>query len=145
LTKWAKKSLADVEVSWAGVEPSEDQALMTASKGRSIAIGFFHGLANGKDLEGTPVKILALVRMAGGDGSQLYAKPSNCFMFGFKQGNGKVYTPVGLGTHNSHYKLEIRTNQFQYKIPPYLFVCYDYNISKDVTVEHVSRTMGIVP
>jgi hypothetical protein len=85
LTKEAKIRLADLEDSWAGIEPSDVQARMTASKGRSIAIGFCHRIVKRKDLDGRPVEIRLysrdegqyLVRMAGGDGSQLYVKPSN--------------------------------------------------------------------
>jgi tetratricopeptide (TPR) repeat protein len=87
-TKVTKKRLAVMRDSWARVKPSDVQARirrMTASKGRSIAIGCFYGLVSRKDLNHTEVEIRVfsrekrqyLVRMAGGDGLQLYVKPSN--------------------------------------------------------------------
>jgi tetratricopeptide (TPR) repeat protein len=84
-TKLAKLRLAQLEDYWAGVDPSNVQAQMPASKDRSIAIGFLYGIANRKDLDSSPVEIRMfscekrqyLVQMAGGTRSQLYVKPSN--------------------------------------------------------------------
>jgi tetratricopeptide (TPR) repeat protein len=84
-TKGAKLGLAQLEDYRAGVEPSNVQAQMTASKGRLIAIGVLYGIVNRKDLDSTPVEIRLfsrekrqyLVQMAGGTRSQLYVKPSN--------------------------------------------------------------------
>jgi hypothetical protein len=85
-TKETKQRLAELEASWVGApELSDVQAGMTACKGRTIMIGFLHEVFNREDLSGTPAEIRLysrekrqyLVRLAGGDGSQLYVKPSN--------------------------------------------------------------------
>jgi tetratricopeptide (TPR) repeat protein len=84
-TKWAKLILAQMEDHWAGVDPSNVQAQMTASKDRLIAIGLLYGIVNREDLDNSPVEIRLfsrekrqyLVQMAGGNRSQLYVKPSN--------------------------------------------------------------------
>jgi hypothetical protein len=74
-----------MEDHWAGVDPSNVQAQMAASKYRLIATGVLHGIVNRKDLDSTPVEIRLfcrekkqyLVQVAGGNRSQLYVKPSN--------------------------------------------------------------------
>jgi hypothetical protein len=106
MTKWSKRRLAKLEQEWAGVEPSDVQAQMAAFKGRKRVIGSLKGLINRNDLNGTPVEIRLfsrekrqyLVRMAGGDGSQLYVKPSNIL---FTPGTPPVYVH-GLQNANQY-------------------------------------------
>jgi tetratricopeptide (TPR) repeat protein len=113
-TKALKGLLAQMENYWAsGADPSDVQAQMTASKGRSTAIGFFHSIVNRKDLDGTPVEIRLfsrekrqyLVEIAGGNRSQLYVKPSNIIL--------DTDTPVNVhGLQNAkHYNLKQGTTR----------------------------------
>ena len=126
-TKLAKQNLATEEDYWAGVDPSDVQAKMAASKGRETTIGFLNGLVNKKDLNGTPVEIRLysrekkqyLVRMAGGDGSQLYVEPSNIifnmdtnvYVHGLQnasQYNGKLGETKDYLHKNGRYTVELQ-------------------------------------
>jgi hypothetical protein len=124
-----QKKLADEEDYWAGVEPSDVQAKMAASKGREITIGFCRGIVNRKDLNRAPVEIrlfcrekrqyLYLVLLPGGDGSQLYVKPSNIifnpytsvYVHGLQnanQYNGKVGVTKDYSDKNGRYTVEVQ-------------------------------------
>jgi tetratricopeptide (TPR) repeat protein len=137
ITKWAKQRLAEFEDTWAGKEPSNVQAKMTASKSRSITIGYCHGIANRNDLNGTSVEIRLfsrekrqyLVRMAGGDGSQLYVKPSNIlfnphtsvYIHGLQnanQYNGKSGLTKGYSDNNGRYTVELNHTEKLVTVKP---------------------------
>ena len=126
-TKWAKQRLADLEDYWDSAEASGAQAEMTASKGRAVTIGVFHGLANRNDLNGSPAEIRLfsrekkqyLVQFARGDGSRLYVKPSNIifnrhtsvYVHGLQnasQYNGKVGTTRDYSNKNGRYTVELQ-------------------------------------
>jgi hypothetical protein len=126
-TKLAKACLAESEDYWAsGVDPSDVQAQMTASKGRKIATGILHSIVNRIDLDATPVEIRLfsrekrqyLVQMAGGDRSQLYVNPSNIILDihtsvhvqglqNAKQYNGKEGVTRDYSSKNGRYTVEL--------------------------------------
>jgi hypothetical protein len=137
-TKVAKARLARLEESWvSGVDTSDVQAQMTASKGRLIATGFLYGIVNGKDLDETPVEIRLfsrekrqyLVQMPGGDRSQLYVKPSNVIL--------DTGTPVhvhGLQNAKQHNGKEGLTRDYSKKNGRYTVTIY-LTESKLITVK----------
>jgi tetratricopeptide (TPR) repeat protein len=152
-TKWAKLHLAQLEDRWAGVDPSNVQAQMTASKGRLIAIGFLYGIVNRKDLDSTPVEIRLfsgekrqyLVQVAGGNRSQLYVKPSNIifdtdtlvYVHGLQNAskyNGKEGMAREYSNNSGRYTVELgETNKLITVKPENLLVKYQPDIVFDTT------------
>jgi tetratricopeptide (TPR) repeat protein len=156
-TKLAKTSLAETEDYWSsGVDPSDVQAQMTASKGRLIATGSLYRIVDRKDLDGTPIEIRLfsrekrqyLVQMAGGDRSQSYVKPSNIildtdtpvYVHGLqnaKQYNGEEGATRDYSNMNGRYTVELGSTNMENKLitvkPENLIVEYQPDLVFDDT------------
>jgi tetratricopeptide (TPR) repeat protein len=152
-TKATKFRVAQLEDYWAGVDPSNVQAQMTASKDRLIAFGVLYGIVNRKDLDSTPIEIRLfsrekrqyLVQMAGGNRSQLYVNPSdiifdaNTLVYAHGLQNASKYNgKVGMAREYSNkagrYTVELEETRKLITVKPEnLLVRYQPDIVFDTT------------